>query len=183
MSDTAASTAEPSCTGVLPQARLRCGRDGPDRRRGARDPHGPRHAAQSVIQFAGGLQAGVVAWVGLSGARNAVARMQDAGCFWWDANTRLSMPAQRPHIPRSARSCRCASTWQLWPPCRCEAPDFEEGDQAISRRLSSSAASRCRRSRLRPSHRPDARSTRRRHIARFSASGPTRAQIDIPRRT
>jgi integrase len=26
----------------------------------------------------------------------------------------------------------------LWPPCRCETPDFEEGDQAISRRLFSS---------------------------------------------
>jgi len=56
-------------------------------------------------------------------------------------------------------------------------------DQAISRRLSSSAASRSRRSRLRSAHRPDARSSRRLHTARCSASGPTLAQIDIPRRT
>jgi hypothetical protein len=40
----------PSRTGVLPQPRLRCRRDGPGRGRGAGDPHGPRHAAQSVIQ-------------------------------------------------------------------------------------------------------------------------------------
>src|SRR5215217_5539723 len=44
---------EPSCPGVLSQARLCCRRDNPGRGRGAGDPHGPRHAAQSIIQFRG----------------------------------------------------------------------------------------------------------------------------------
>ena len=41
---------EPSCTGVLPQTRLCCRRGGP-RGRDAGDPHGPRQAAQAVVQF------------------------------------------------------------------------------------------------------------------------------------
>lgn len=38
---------EPSCTGVLPQARLRCRRDGSGRGRGAGDPHGPQLVADA----------------------------------------------------------------------------------------------------------------------------------------
>ena len=64
---------EPSCTGVLPQARLRCRRGGPGRGRSAGDPHGPRQAAQAVLQFSGRLPPGAVAWTGLSGTSSAVA--------------------------------------------------------------------------------------------------------------
>jgi hypothetical protein len=62
-------------------------------------------------------------------------------------------------------------------------PERSHPDQAISRRRPKSAASRSTRSRLRPAHRPDARSARRLCTARCSASGPTLAQIDMPRRT
>src|ERR1022692_4595163 len=54
--------------------------------------------------------------------------------------------------------------------------------QAISRRRPSSAASRATRSRLRSAHRPDARSSPRLRTALCSASGPTLAHTDIPRR-
>jgi hypothetical protein len=55
--------------------------------------------------------------------------------------------------------------------------------QAVSRRRPSSAASRSARSRLRSAHRPSARSARRLCTARRSASGPTLAHTDTPRRT
>jgi hypothetical protein len=55
--------------------------------------------------------------------------------------------------------------------------------QAISKRAPSSATSRSTTSRLRSAHRPDARSSRRLCTALCSASGPTLAHTDIPRRT
>jgi hypothetical protein len=70
---------------------------------------------------------------------------------------------------RAHRSKR--SLTQMWPV------------QAISRRAPSSAASRSTRSRLRSAHRPEVRSSRRLCTALCSASGPTLAQTDTPRRT
>ena len=64
---------DPRAPGVLPQARLRCRRGGAGRVRGAGDPHAPRPAARAVVQFAGRLPPGAVAWTGLSGASSAVA--------------------------------------------------------------------------------------------------------------
>jgi len=57
------------------------------------------------------------------------------------------------------------------------------GVQVTSRRRPSSAASRATRSRLRSAHRPETRSSRRLRTARCSASGPTLAHTDTPRRT
>src|SRR5438093_7822868 len=57
------------------------------------------------------------------------------------------------------------------------------GVQVTSRRRPSSAASRATRSRLRSAHRPETRSSLRLRTARCSASGPTLAQTDTPRRT
>jgi hypothetical protein len=53
----------------------------------------------------------------------------------------------------------------------------------MSRRRPSSAASRSTSSQLRSAHRPEARSVRRLCTTRCSASGPTLAQTDTPRRT
>ena len=76
----------------------------------------------------------------------------------------------------SARRELCASsTPTLYPVCG--------GVQVRSRRRPSSAASRATSSRLRSAHRPEARSSRRLRNARCSASGPTLAHTDTPRRT
>ena len=57
------------------------------------------------------------------------------------------------------------------------------GVQATSSRRPSSAASKATRPRLRSPHRPETRSARRLRTARCSASGPTLAHTDTPRRT
>lgn len=102
----------------------------------------------------------------------------DATCYWDSARPGLWKPGLAwpggTSWPDLLRFVASALAW-LGPEMR--------RVQAIRRRAPSSAASRSTRSRLRSAHRPEARSLRRLCTALRSASGPTVAQTDMPRRT